>query len=88
MKVRILFPLIALSVLWADWVSAAPLPPGYHAKVTVAAATRIDWTFALANRSLVNPPADWLGDYGSTAQQYELFVPRRQSKKLLPVIRW
>lgn len=86
MNVRILFALIALSFLRIDWVSAAPLPPGYHAKVKVAAATRIDWTFALANRSLVNPPADWLGDYSSTAQHYELFVPRRQTKKLLPVI--
>jgi dienelactone hydrolase len=86
MNVRILFALLALAALRADLLAAAPLPPGYHAKVNVAASTRIDWTFALANRSLVNPPADWLGDYDSTAQQYELFVPRRQTKKLLPVI--
>jgi pimeloyl-ACP methyl ester carboxylesterase len=85
MNVRILLPLIALATLRADALSAA-LPPGYHAKVKVTAPTRIDWTFALTNRSLVNPPADWVGDYDSKAQQYELFVPRRQTKKPLPVI--
>jgi dienelactone hydrolase len=84
-NMRILFPTIAVAILPADALSAA-LPPGYHAKVNVAAPTRIDWTFALANRSLVNPPADWLGDYDSTAQQYELFLPPRQTKKPLPVI--
>ncbi|MGH7174301.1 MAG: hypothetical protein ACRELF_04970 [Gemmataceae bacterium] len=86
MNVRILFPLIALAALSADAQSAATLPPGYHAKVNVTAPTRIDWTFALTNRSLVNPPANWLGDYDSKTQQYELFVPRRQTKKPLPVI--
>src|SRR6185312_6217421 len=40
----------------------------------------------LANRSLVKPPADWLGDYDSTQQQYELFVPGRAAKKPWPVI--
>ncbi|HTU16608.1 MAG TPA: hypothetical protein VMG10_00985 [Gemmataceae bacterium] len=86
MYIRILLALIAVAALPADLLTAAPPPPGYHAKVNVTATTRIDWTFALANRSLVNPPASWLGDYDSTAQQYELFVPRRQTKKLLPVI--
>jgi predicted esterase len=65
---------------------ADALPTGYHAKVTVSAPTRLDWTFALSNRSLANPPADWLGDYESKKQQYELFVPRREAKKLLPVL--
>jgi pimeloyl-ACP methyl ester carboxylesterase len=65
---------------------AAP-PPGYHARVSVSAPTRLDWTFALANRSLENPPPEWLGEYDSTQQQYELYVPRpADSKKPLPVI--
>ncbi len=65
---------------------AAP-PDGYQPKVTVAAATRLDWTFALSNQSLAEPPADWLKDYDSTKQQYELYVPpRRDPKKPLPVI--
>lgn len=85
MNVRILFLVIALTALSADALPAAP-PSGYHAKVNVSAPTRTDWTFAVATRSLVNPPADWLGDYDSTAQQYELFAPRRRTKKPLPVI--
>jgi predicted esterase len=77
-------PLFLLAVLPS--AGAAELPPGYHAKVAVAAPTRLDWTFALSNRSLADPPAAWLGDYDSTKQHYELYLPRRESKKLLPVI--
>jgi predicted esterase len=67
-------------------VGAAGLPPGYHAKAAVSAPTRLDWTFVLSNRSLAEPPGDWLGDYDSTKQHYELYVPRREGKKLLPVL--
>jgi predicted esterase len=67
-------------------VHAAPIE-GYHPKVAVSAPTRLDWTFALANQSLADPPADWLKDYDSTKQQYELYAPpKRDPKKLLPVI--
>jgi pimeloyl-ACP methyl ester carboxylesterase len=87
MSARILFLLVSLSLIPQGSLTAAGLPPGHHAKVTVGAATRLDWTFALSNRSLVNPPADWLGSYDSKQQQYELFVPpRREAKKLLPVL--
>src|SRR5882672_7248076 len=48
---------------------------GYHKKVAVTEPTRIDWTFAVSNRSLANLPADWLPDYESTQQHYELFAP-------------
>ena len=60
---------------------------GYQSKVTVAAPTRLDWTFALASQSLPDPPADWLKDYDSTKQQYELYVPpKHDPKKALPMI--
>jgi predicted esterase len=70
---------------------AAPAPaapgPGYHPKVTVGAPTRLDWTFVLATQSLARPPAEWLGGYDSTKQQYELYVPpRKDRKKALPLV--
>jgi pimeloyl-ACP methyl ester carboxylesterase len=87
MSARKLPLLVSLALLQSSPLAAAGLPPGHHGRVTVGAATRLDWTFALSNRSLVNPPADWLGSYDSKQQQYELFVPpRREAKKLLPVI--
>jgi len=60
---------------------AAPLPPGYHAEVKVAAPSRLDWTFALASRSFESPPRDWTPDYDATKQSYELFVPARPDPK-------
>jgi len=61
---------------------------GYQAKVNVSAPTRLDWTFALANKSLEKPPADWLpADYASAKQQYELFVPPTYNpKQSYPVV--
>jgi hypothetical protein len=75
-----------LTVLLAAPVHAAPLR-GYHKRVGVSAPTRLDWTFALANQSLAEPPADWLPDYDSTQQAYELFVPANyDAKRSYPVI--
>jgi len=51
-------------------------PAGHQPDAKVSAATRLDWTFALANQSLATPPADWIPDYESTAQTYEVYVPR------------
>jgi dienelactone hydrolase len=51
-------------------------PAGHQAEAKVSAATRLDWTFALANQSLAEPPADWLPDYDSSSQAYEVYVPR------------
>jgi poly(3-hydroxybutyrate) depolymerase len=61
---------------------------GFQGKVKVGAATRIDWTFALSNRSLDKPPANWLpGDYDSAKQQYDLFVPPTYNpKQSYPVV--
>jgi pimeloyl-ACP methyl ester carboxylesterase len=79
--------IFGLALVGADRAIAAALPLGYHAKVAVSAPTRLDWTFVLTNRSLASPPADWLGDYHSKRQSYELFVPpRRDARKLLPAI--
>lgn len=48
---------------------------GYQKEVTVREPTRLDWVFANANQSVINPPAEWLQSYDSTKQRYELFVP-------------
>src|SRR5262245_10914119 len=82
------FSLTIAALLPLAALTAAPLAPGYHAKVTVGAPTRLDWTFAVSNRSLANAPDGWLPDgYDSKAQTYELFVPpRRDVKKALPVV--
>lgn len=53
--------------------------PGYEKEVTVREATRLDWVFANANQSVVNPPAEWLEGYDSTKQRYELFLPADQA---------
>lgn len=63
-------------LLLAKAVFAAE-PAGHHAAVPVAAETRIDWTFALANQSLRAVPPEWGADYDATSQKYELYVPRR-----------
>jgi predicted esterase len=66
----------------------AALPPGYQAQVKVTAPTRLDWTFAVSNRSVTEPPGDWLpGDYQSASQSFELFVPtRRDTKQPIPLV--
>lgn len=58
--------------------------PGHHAEVKVSEPTRIDWVFALSNQSPAQPPADWLKDYDSTAQAYELYIPKRLKKGEAP----
>ena len=60
---------------------------GYQAAVRVEAETRYDWTFVLANQSLKRPPAEWLGNYDSTAQTYEAYVPPgRPPARGLPLV--
>lgn len=48
---------------------------GYEKTATVDEPTRLDWTFALANQSVVDAPAEWLQNYDSRQQRYERFVP-------------
>jgi poly(3-hydroxybutyrate) depolymerase len=69
-----IFTVVVFAALAMPAAAAEP-PAGYHAKVSVQAATRLDWVFAVANQSPAAPPANWLVDYDSTATQYELFVP-------------
>lgn len=57
---------------------------GHLPEAKVAAATRIDWVFALSNQSPAAPPADWLPDYDSTVQTYELYVPKGLKKGEAP----
>lgn len=54
---------------------------GHQKRVAVSEPTRLDWVFPNANQSLAVPPADWLKDYDSTAQHYELYVPTKYSPK-------
>jgi predicted esterase len=54
---------------------------GYQKEATVAHDTRLDWTFVVANQSVLDPPAEWLRGYESTKQRYELFVPPTPKRK-------
>ena len=79
--------LCAFLVLFPAAHLEAAEKPGYHKRVSVTAATRLDWVFPLANQSPKTPPKGWLGDYDSTRQTYELYVPAgRDRKKPRPLI--
>lgn len=87
MKATKLLALPTLVALVLADVRAADPVKGYQAKVKVSAPTRIDWTFAVSNQSVEKPPAEWLGDYDSTKQTYEVFVPPNyDSKKSCAVV--
>lgn len=78
-----------LSVLLVIWLATTGLADeGYQKEVRVSAPTRLDWVFAVANQSIVEPPADWLPGYESPQQRYELFVPPapRGKKEGHPVV--
>ncbi|MBY0525076.1 MAG: hypothetical protein K2R98_16850 [Gemmataceae bacterium] len=82
----VLLSLLLLGFGWLDARSADAVK-GYQAKVKVSAPTRIDWTFAVSTKSVAEAPAAWLGDYDSTKQTYEVFVPPNyDAKKSYPVI--
>lgn len=68
-----------LTFSWGVKVPAADRD-GHQPAVKISAATRIDWVFALSNQSPAEPPADWLPGYDSTAQTYELYVPKGLKK--------
>lgn len=77
---------LLLGICLIDARAADPVK-GYQAKVQVSAPTRIDWTFAVSGQSLPKPPAEWLGDYDSTKQAYEVFVPPNyDARKSYPVL--
>lgn len=60
----------------------------YRKEVHVTGPTRLDWTFALANQSVVEPPKEWLQGYDSTKQRFEVFVPPKPKdrKRGYPVV--
>lgn len=74
----------------ASLVRAAEPAKDYQARVDVAAPTRLDFVFPIANQSPADVPADWLpADYDSKAQRYELFVPpeyKSKSKTRYPLL--
>ena len=84
---RVFFTL-AFVLCAAFFATAAPPAAGYTAKITVGGPTRLDWTFAVTNQSVADPPAKLTGDgFDSAKQTYELFVPeRKDAKKPLPAI--
>jgi pimeloyl-ACP methyl ester carboxylesterase len=74
-------------IFFCAQVHAATPGPGTHSAVKVSAPTRLDWTFVVTNRSLARVPENWLPDYDSIKQTYELYVPSRKSaKSLLPLV--
>lgn len=87
-----LVSLISL-IVWSGAVAklaaqptSTPTTGGYQPSVDVQAPTRLDYVFALANQSPAEPPADWLPDYDSTAQKYELFLPPVPRGRALPLV--
>jgi hypothetical protein len=78
---------LAFALGTAALAPAAP-PAGYTPKITVSGPTRLDWTFAVTNQSLADPPAKLTGEgFDSAKQTYELFVPERKDpKKPVPAI--
>ena len=83
---KLLLAILLLSLAGRK-LSAAETLTGYHQKVTVTAETRLDWIFALANQSPKTAPADWLKDYDSTQQTYELYAPATaKPRQALPAV--
>lgn len=68
-----------LAIVCGLWLvsmgSVAWSADGYQREVMVQGPTRLDWVFALSNQSPADAPAEWIADYDSTKQKYELFVP-------------
>lgn len=79
---------LVLVLFLATLTTAAPPAQGFHKRVSVSAPTRLDWTFVLGNRSLLKAPDNWqMGDYDSTKQTYDLYVPaRKDAKQPMPLI--
>lgn len=74
MRRRAAFVMLAVLACGPGAATAQPVR-GYQPEMRVQEPTRIDWVFALANQSRAEPPADWIRDYDSAQQRYELFVP-------------
>lgn len=79
---------IVIAATWPAVMALAAEPSrGYQRQTTVAAPTRLDWVFALANQSPEKPPAEWLKDYNSGDQRYELYLPEKLNpRKPAPLV--
>jgi hypothetical protein len=61
--------------------------PGHYPNVKVTQETDLDWVYSFANQSPKEVPARVLGEYDSTKQSYELFVPAKyDARKSWPVV--
>jgi len=79
--------IFALSYGIASLTTAEDLVTGFQSSVGVTRDTRIDWVYVLANQSPRTVPADWLIDYDSKKQTYQLYVPRNYDpKKSYPLV--
>lgn len=63
------------------WIAPCFGQPGYEQSAKVTGATRLDWVYPLANQSPKEAPANWLANYQSDKQTFELFVPPRYTEK-------
>ncbi len=73
--------LLSLAVVALVCRGVAAEETGYPKEISVREPTRLDWVFAVANQSVLDPPAEWLQGYGSAKQRYELLVPATAKKK-------
>ena len=73
--------LLSLTVVALACRGVAAEETGYPKEISIREPTRLDWVFAVANRSVLDPPAEWLQGYGSAMQRYELLVPATAKKK-------
>lgn len=81
-------PLAQLAAVVALAPARADLPTGFTANVPVTAPTRLDWTFAVTNRTVADPPPPLLeAGYDSTKQRFDLYLPpRKNAKQPIPAI--
>ncbi len=75
---------IAGLLLGGEAATVAAERAGYTPSVRVSAPTRLDWVFTVSNQSPIEPPADWLPGYDSTAQTYERYVPAGMGRTASP----
>ncbi len=79
--------LSVLAVTALIWLPAqAAHGQKYVSRMRVKDETRLDWTFAVSNRSVKDAPAEWLKDYESTDQRYSLYLPPAKPNEALPLV--
>ncbi len=83
--VRLISATIVLSAVYTS--QASEFAGEYHVSAPVTAPTRLDFVFPLANQSPKETPQDWLRDYKSADQRFELYLPANYDKsRLWPVV--